>query len=330
MIEDYTVILNDLVASKTGGRFGSVLDTVMLSPYEIPNYPPLQESPFGNFVTDAMRLVTEEKTGLKADFAIQANGAIRGSVTPGTMPHALGQVSVYDLAELIGLGIGSDGYAGYSVVAAYLTGEEMRRALEVAVLLSEMMGDTYFLQFSGLRYSYNSQNAILFTVPFLDLPIPTTRSVVSAERYIGEGRQRPDPSLYVPLERGDEELYCLITDSYIVSFLPMVGEMLPQLDIVLKDKDGNPVAEDNLDQLVVKIDGEELKVWATVLEYAASQPTGSSGFPEVDVYYAATADRINPVRTIPYTFWLILLLALLLVAIILLIRRKKMKKKVQN
>jgi 5'-nucleotidase / UDP-sugar diphosphatase len=57
---------------------------------------------------------------------------------------------------------------------------------------------------------------------------------------VKEGRGSDD-QLYLPLEHGDEELYCLVTDSNLVSFLPMVGEMLPQLDIVLKDKDGNPV-----------------------------------------------------------------------------------------
>ncbi len=327
IIEEYTEILNEMIFEKTGGQFQHVLDTVMLSEFEIPNYPPLSESPFGNFVADAMRLVTEEKTGQKADFAIQANGAIRGSITPGTMPHALGQVSAYDLAELVGLGIGPDGDAGYSIVAAYLTGEEIRRALEVATLLSEMMGDTYFLQFSGLRYSYNPQNAILFTVPFLDLPIPTTRAVISAERYVGDGRQGFDDDLYVPLERGDEELYCLITDSYIVSFLPMVGEMLPSLDIVLKDEEGRPVDVNELDSLIVNLDNEDLKVWATVLEYAASQPVGSSGLPEADSYYAVTSGRINPVRTIPLVLWPILILVALVIVVVLLIRHRKGKKK---
>jgi hypothetical protein len=322
--------LNEIIIDKTAGRFEQVLDVVALSEYEIPNYPPLQESPFGNFVSDAMRLVTWEKTGHKADFAIQANGAIRGSITPGTMPHSLGQISVYDLAELVGLGVGPDGDAGYSVVAAYLTGEEVRRVLEVAALLSEMMGDTYFLQFSGLRYNYNPQNAILFTVPFLDLPIPTTRAVISAERYSGEGRQGDDEELYVPIERGDEELYCLITDTYIVSFLPMVGDLLPQLEIILKDQDGNPVSEDELDKLVVRIDGEDLKVWAAVLEYAASQPVGSTGLPEIETYYATTAGRINPVWTLPLITWPILILLALIAGIIFLVKRRRLRKKLKQ
>ena len=332
IIEEYTVLLNELITEKTGGRFTSVLDSVALAAFEIPNTPRLQETPFGNFVTDAMRLVTEEKTGRKVDFALQANGSIRGSINPGTMPHAFGQISVYDLAELIGLGIGPDGDAGYPIVAVYLTGEEMRRALEVAALLSEMLGDTYFLQFSGLRYNYNPNNAVLFTIPFIDQPLPSTMifpsgAVISAERYSGEGHQVDDDSLYVPLERGDEELYCLVTDTYILSFLPMVGEMMPQLDLVLKDSEGNPVPDDQLESLIIYTDGQELKVWATVLEYAASQTIGTSGLPEIDEYYAATAGRINQVWSIPLVTWpLLILLAIVALIIFLVYRRRKLKK----
>ena len=326
IIVEYTEKLNQLIDEKTGGSFTDVLDTVAISEFEIPNYPPLRESPFGNFVSDAMRLVAWEKTGQRADFAVQANGSIRGSLTPGTMPHSLGKVSVYDLAELIGLGIGPDGSAGYPLVQVYLTGDEIRRTLEVAALLSEMMGDTYFLQFSGLRYEYNPQNAILFTVPFVDIPIPTTRAVVSAERYTGEGRQGFDDHLYEPLEWGDERLYSLVTDSYILSFLPMVGELLPQLNVDIKDSQGNPVSEEELDKLIVNVDNRELKVWAAVLEYAAGQEIGPTGLPEIDHYYASMAGRINQVWTIPLVTWPLLILLLIVIAIIMLVRRRRLRK----
>ncbi len=327
LIEQYAAELNTLIAEKTDGLFQHILDTVAISDFEIPNYPPQQESPFGNFVTDAMRLVTWEKTGHRADFAVQANGTIRGSVNPGTMPHSLGKISVYDLAELIGLGIGPDGSAGYPIVAVYLTGEEIYRFMEVAALFSEMMTDTYFLQFSGLRYEYNPQNAVLFTIPFIDQPLPTTRAVTSVERYVGEGRQRDDDELYVPIKRGDDELYCLVTDSYHVSFLPMIGELLPQLEIVLKDRNGNPVDVDEVDKLIVHTNDQELKVWATVLEYAANQPVGDSGLPEVDSYYAATAGRINTTWTIPLITWPILILVVLIAVIVFFVRRRKMRRK---
>ncbi len=321
IVNAYTNKLNQFLSEKTDGQFDHILDTVVFSEYIIPNKPPLQESPFGNFVTDAMRLVTEEKTGRSIDIAIQANGSIRGSLEPGTMPHALGQVSVYDLTELIGLGIGPDGTAGYPIVVAYLTGDEIRRSLEVAVLLAELMGDTYFLQFSGLRYDYNPQNATFLTVPFLDLPLPTTRAVTSAEIYTGDGRQDINDEFFEPVEWGDQELYSLATDSYILSFLPMVGEMLPQLDIVLKDAEGNPLSEEQLDELIVYVEESELKVWRTVLEYAAGQPEGESGLPEIEPYYASDADRINQVQTMPLITWPILILAFLIIALYFLIRK---------
>lgn len=326
LIDTYTGKLNQFLSEKADGQFEHILGTVVLSDYVISNEPPLQESPFGNFVTDAMRLVTEEKTGRQIDVAIQANGSIRGSLEPGTMPHALGQVSVYDLTGLIGLGIGPDGTAGYPIVVAYLTGDEIRRALEVAVLLAELMGDTYFLQFSGLRYDYNPQNATFLTIPFLDLPVPTTRAVSSAEIYTGDGVQGFDDQYYEPVKWGDQELYSLATDSYILSFLPMVGDMLPQLDIVLKDEDGNPLTEDQLNELIIYVEGSELKVWRTVLEYAAAQPEGESGLPEIDSYYASNAERINQVQTMPLVTWPILMLVLFIIALYFLIRKIRSRK----
>ncbi len=329
----YKERLNELVYERTDGEFRHILDPVMFSDFKIPDYPPLQESPFGNFVTDAMRLVAGDKTEHNPDFAIQANGAIRGSVVPGSMPHSMGQVSFYDLTELVGLGIGADNEAGYPLTAVYLTGDEILQLLEVAALIEEVMGNTYFLQFSGLRYEYNPQNAILFNIPFIDLPIPTTGAVVSAERYTGEGRQGFDDREYTAIKEGDQELYCLITDSYVVSFLPMVNELVPQLDVTLKDREGNPIGEEEIKEQILYVNGRELKVWQAVVEYAAGQPEGTAGLPEAESYYASTAGRINRVWTFPYIAWLVLALAILfivIVAVILVIRRRGHRKKALN
>lgn len=326
-IGKFTSELNTLISIKTGGLFDHILDTVAFSDFSIPNKPPLQESPFGNFVTDAMRLVTWEKTGERVDFALQANGSIRGGITPGTMEHSLGKISFYDLTELISLGVGPDAYAGYPIASVYLTGEEIYRILEVAVLLMETMGDTYFLQFSGLRYDYNPTNTILFTVPVIKQPIPTVilpgnfGAVVRAERYTGYGVQSLDDADYVPLKRGDKKLYRLVTDAFILSFLPMVGDMLPTLEIEPKDQYGNPVPLEQLNDLIVRIDDKELKVWQTVVEYAASQEPNDAGIPQIDSYYADTRGRINPVWSFPIITLPILVLLVLVALIILLVRR---------
>lgn len=321
LVDHFTGELNDLVGELTGGRFLHILDTVAVSDFPLLDKPPFQETPFGNFVADAMRLITAERLGTRVDIAVQANGNIRAGVIPGSLDHARGKISFYDLADSVGLGIGPDGYAGYPVASFYLTGEEIRRALEVAVLLPELFGDIFFLQFSGLRYEYDPGNAVLFTIPGLNQPVPTALlpgnlgAVVKAEIYAGEGRQTNNDADYLPLRRGDPQLYHVVADAYILSFLPLVGEMLPALNLELKDAQGLPVPQERLDELIVRIDGRELKVWQTVVEYAAAQPLNEDGLPQVDPYYSTAAGRITAVKAFPVIAWP--LLALLLAGLLL-------------
>ena len=323
LVDLYSQALNRLIGEMSGGRFEDILQAVARSEFDLPNQP-LQESPIGNFIADAMRLVVQEATGERVYVALQANGSIRGDIMRGTMPHVAGDVSFYDITNTIGLGYGADGYAGYPIVSVYLTGEELRRMLEVSVLLQEMLGDTFFIQYSGLRYSYNPNNAILFTIPFLNQPLPTGRAVTSAEIYAGGGLQSAhDDRQYVTLKRGDERLYHLVTDSYILSFLPMVGEMLPHLSIVPKNAQGEAVPLEHLDELIVyQSNGRQLKLWQTVVEYAAAQPQ-IDGVPHIPSYYANTMGRINVVSSFPLVSVVYVLPVLLLAGPAALIWRKK-------
>ncbi len=325
LIEEYKETLDDLVWEMSGGRFGDVLETVARSPFDLTNQPPLQESPAGNFIADAMRFGAQQVTGKRVDVAVQANGNIRGSIIRGTMPHSANHVSFYDVINTIGLGYGHDGYAGYPIVSVYLTGEELRRMLEVSVILAEMMGDTFFLQYSGIRYNYNPTNAILFTIPIMDQPIPIARAVTRAEIYMGEKVQPSgNDQAYVPLQRGDEQLYHLVTDSYILSFLPMVGEILPYLKIVPKNADGEAIPLEALDQLIVyHADGRELKIWHTVVEYAAAQPRGEDGFAHIPQYYADISGRINQVWSFPLVAIVYFLPLLLATGVVGLVWRKR-------
>ncbi len=301
-VTQYADRLNRLLGGMTGGRFNQISETVLHSDFTVSNQPELSESPFGNFVADAMRFVGEEVTGDKVDFAIQANGVIRGSIEPGEQAATEGQVALLDLVNLVGLGAGPDQQPGYPLVSFYFTGEEMRRVLEVGTLLSQLKGDIYFLQYSGLKMKFDPDRAILATIPVKNLPIPTGRSVLTAERYTGDGVQNSVLSSdYTPLQRGDEQLYHVISDYYLAKFLPMVGEMLPSWALVMKDKQGTPLG--SVEEAIVYRDGREMKVWQTVLEYAAGLPLGASGMPEMPVYYQSTSDRLQQVDTLPIWLW---------------------------
>ncbi|NLW08547.1 MAG: hypothetical protein GX036_01640 [Firmicutes bacterium] len=314
-VTEYTRACDRLLAAATGGRFPDLLAVIARSGFSLPNPKSCQETPAGNFVADAMRLVTAEKTGEKVDFAFQAAGQIRQPLTPGRSETARGLISLYDLLLLCPLGTGPDGNAGYPVVSFYLTGEEVRRVLEIATLLPVVFDHNYFVHLSGLRYDYSPQRILWLTVPGKNLPVPTMRAVFKAERYVGEGIQPAGGGAYLPLPRGDETLYRIASDYYMLQFLPMVGRLLPQLAILPKDKNGAPLS---LDEAVVRVDGAELKIWQTLVEYAASQPPGADGIPVIDGVYAGTAGRINAVKTLPLLVWALLGLLFLILLLVFL------------
>uniref|UniRef100_A0A7C3RDY4 Bifunctional metallophosphatase/5'-nucleotidase n=1 Tax=Archaeoglobus fulgidus TaxID=2234 RepID=A0A7C3RDY4_ARCFL len=297
-ISDYIKKVNAMIYNKTGRN---ISDPIASADFALTTRT-FQESNIGNFITDAMRLVVEEKTGKRVDFAVFANGEIRGNITPGTMEYSKGKISLYDLLLPVSLGVGDDGSPGYSLVSFYITGEEVYRVLEITILLHQHYGDDYFVQFSGLRYYYNPQNAFI-EIPFVDKKIPSAMlpnlgSVVKAERYKGTGKQTLNEEDYEVIER-DGRLYRVVTDSYILSFLPKIAEVLPQLTVVPKDERGNPIPPDDYKNLVLKVNGEELKVWQVVVEYTLSQPVDEEGLPHIDDYYQKPTGRINVVWSFP-------------------------------
>ena len=324
LVQEYIPTLNAYVEEVTGGEFDDIMSTVARSDFVLSNLPSLSETALGNFVADAMRFVGEQFTGDRVDIAGQADGNIRNSISPGTMEYSAGNISFYSIAEATGVGRGLDGRPGCPIVSFYVTGEEVRRALEIDVLLQKLMVDSSFLQFSGLRYSYDPANAVLLTVPFINLPVPTARAVTSAELYTGDGIQPVHSEGYVPLRRGDQQLYHVVTDAYLLLFLPLVTDMLPQLALVPKNTDGEPVPLDRADELIIRHpDGSELKVWEAVMIYAAGQASGTDGVPQIPDYYQDIGGRITRVWTFPLVGWLLLILAAVVAGIIYLIVRKR-------
>lgn len=316
-VEELTADLNALVSGVTDGVYTDVLEPIVRSEFVVKDQPPLKETSYGNLITDAFRWSVEKATGERVDFAFQGNGQIRGSLIPGTMPHAGEGLAFYDVVATVGLGYGPDRFPGYPLVLTYLTGEEVRRILEISPLLSDLFGNAFFLQMSGLRATYDPGRAVLLWIPLADLPIPTYRAVFSAERYTGDDPAMGDDQ-YVALQSGDEQLYRVVTDSHVASFIPMVGDMLPRLAVQPKDREGNPA--DIQDQIIYR-DGRPLTAWRAVVDYAANMPTDAQGMSTVPEHYATPMGRHEQVKSIPLIVWPIALLVAIWVA--LLIRRRR-------
>jgi UDP-sugar diphosphatase len=269
-VDAYTAELDRLLSDWSGGRITAAMQVLATAGFDLPNTPELQETPMGNFVTDAMRFGVAEVTGAPVDVAFLANGVIRGAVAAGPVPF-------YDIASNTGLGSGPDFTPGYPLVSVYLTGTELRRVLEITLLLSHLRGDMYYLQVSGLRYEYDIDRMIWGRVPFSGTPVPATKAVMNAWRMTPEGE--------VPLDWDDGRLYHVVSDYYNASFLPYVGTILPQLKLEFKDESGNPA---DIDGRIVRRDGRPYKVWQAVAEHAMREPSLPSG-------YALTFQRQIPV-----------------------------------
>lgn len=291
-VDAYAEELDAYLAEVTGGAFTRADAPVMRSDVAVSREPPQQETPLGNFVTDAIRLETAAVLGERVDVAFQADGLIRADLTPGTVAWSEGQVVLYDLLTTSAIGVGRDDRPGYPVVSFWVTEEEVIRSLELSVLLSELLGEAYFLQVSGARVEYDPDRALWGTVPFVDTPLPAYRATLSAERYTGDGVQdaneEDDP--YEPIGDGDR-LVRVATDYHVGLQIPSVGEIVPRLAVQPKDRHGEPI---DLDDAIVHLDdGTELKVWDAVVRHATNQPTDADGTPRLASTYHGPDGRLR-------------------------------------
>lgn len=311
-IESYQTILNEWISELTNDSVTDISQVIAHSDFPIQRNLPQSESAIGNYIADAMKLTAENVLGKKVDLAAQANGAIRSDIKPGSQQWNKGEITFYDMMMAVGLGSGDDGNPGYPLVSFYISEDEIRRALEVSVLLSGLMGDNYFLQLSGLNMMYNPDRAVLFTVPFSGTPIPTFRSVLSAELI------RPNGEVY-RLRKGNDKLFHVVTDYYIAGFLPRVGDVVPGLAIELKDNMGNPI---DLDDAIIMDGDRQLKVWKSVLDFTLSHATNEKGLPVIPVKYEEPEGRQVSIFTLPLWVWPVGAILIVISVIVLIVKRR--------
>ncbi len=313
----YTDRLNELVYEYTDGLYTNIFDAVMYSDFPLyASRSDMRELELGNFLTDAMRLVAGEIMGKEVDFAFQATGVIRAEVRQGTMNHSMSKISFYDLLGASPLGTGNDGIPGYPLAAAYLTGEDIYKILEISSLLSEYLGYEYFMQISGLRYQYDRKRTIYFRLPG-GTPIPSTSSVMRAERYRKADLQTGEDEDYEIIPDDDSKLYLVVTDYALLTAIPLVAERIPWLKITPKDEDGNEVQD--MTELIVMRQEKELKVWQALLIHAGNQLPGGDYNAWLSDYYLSYGDRIIEVDGPSLWTWPIIILFLIVGLIVFLI-----------
>lgn len=207
----------------------------------------LDEHVVGNLVTDALRRATG------ADLAVTGNGTVRSDIHPGTQ-------AVSDIFRIQSLGIGTlDDSAGYDVVKGYVSGPDLKSALEFLLIGYTLKGEDYYPRISGARVTYNPNR-----VPFDRI----TKVELGSE---AEGWREAD--------LGDADArYSLAATTYVASFLPQVSALsFGILDVTLLDAEDNPVSPDDLAGILhdrdAATDGvQTTKSWAALLDYTRDLP----------------------------------------------------------
>lgn len=298
-------IPGDPIIHAEAGRLASLVEERFLRPrgmsWEEPlarisfplTWQPYAESNLGDFVADAIRWsidlfeAREGDPGSRTTVAVESNGLLRDPVMPGSR----GVLRLPDLFRAFPLGIGPDGEMGYPLLSVYLTGSEIRKALEVLTSLVPLKGSDYFLQVSGLRFSYNPNR-----VPF--------DRVTAVWLEQGDGR-------VIPLDTSSDNpaLHKVGANLYNATFLKVIGRFTKGiLSIAPKDRQGRPLGD--LTDALVDSDPstpgvQELKEWVALVDYVRNMPDrDGDGLPEIPLSYATPQGRIRPEPTWNPVAWL--------------------------
>ncbi len=310
-IEAFKADINRQVLAEEGLTFRKILAET-----DFDLFLKTEESNLGNLIADSIRWYINKNNYNPADpstkvvASIISNGVIRDPIVKGKT----GQIAVCDVFRAIPLGIGFDDAEtmGYPLITIYVYPAELKKALEVLTSVYPLKGSDYFLQVSGIQFTYNPYRMIFDRV---------------SEIRIGDeenGYQLLDYS------ESNRNLLRIGADIYNSTFLKVIGNFTWNvLDIVPKDRNGNPIDDlktMRLDSDKQKSGIQELKEWKAVMEYIKSFPdTDGDGLPDIPEKYRKKLGRnvieasLNPYKLLKrgtYVTWLAfsaLLLGILLI-----------------
>ena len=309
----------DMVGETYLARYGLTYDEVLThSDYDLntPASAVQENNGLGTLVSDAFLWADRTLNAAYADsphtVSVTADGVLRANLPAGDLTVAMA-------FDVLSMGVGEDGTSGFPLVAVYLTGKELKAAMEVDASVTPIMPAAQ-LYMSGAKYAFNTKRMFFNRVYDAALTDVTFDESGTGNAY----------------EIDDNALYRVVTGMYSAQMLGTVkSKSMGLLSLEPKQANGTPVT-DFSDCILYDANGNELKEWYALAAYL--EQFGEDGLP--DRY----ADPANGCKQVSDSFapgqllagwngitWAVLGIALLLLALILLlirflrrrIRRKK-------
>ncbi len=270
-----------------------------------------REMGLGNLITDAYRQAIQKAEGKNyayIHFSLEPLGLIRGSFQKG-------KIAAADVFQALSLGLGSDGKAGYPLLAFYAYGKEIKDILEVETTLAPLKKVDAHLQVSGVRFIFNPYRMLFDRVTSV--------------------RLQEENGNYQALD--PHRLYRVCANWYAVKMIDFISRATHGiLKVEPRDKNGRPLSD--LKQAIVYLEGkgpkEELKEWIALAQTLRSFPV-QKGLPQIPDHYRGPEGRfqaipsLNPVNLIAGGNWItygVLLIALLFIAIFWILVRMIIRK----
>lgn len=309
----------DMVGETYLARYGLTYDEVLThSDYDLntPASAVQENNGLGTLVSDAFLWADRTLNAAYADsphtVSVTADGVLRANLPAGDLTVAMA-------FDVLSMGVGEDGTSGFPLVAVYLTGKELKAAMEVDASVTPIMPAAQ-LYMSGAKYAFNTKRMFFNRVYDAALTDVTFDESGTGNAY----------------EIDDNALYRVVTGMYSAQMLGTVkSKSMGLLSLEPKQANGTPVT-DFADCILYDANGNELKEWYALAAYL--EQFGEDGLP--DRY----ADPANGCKQVSDSFapgqllagwngitWVVLGIVLLILALILLlirslrrrIRRKK-------
>ena len=299
----------DMVGETYLARYGLTYDEVLThSDYDLntPASAVQENNGLGTLVSDAFLWADRTLNAAYADsphtVSVTADGVLRANLPAGDLTAAMA-------FDVLSMGVGEDGTSGFPLVAVYLTGKELKAAMEVDASVTPIMPAAQ-LYMSGAKYAFNTKRMFFNRVYDAALTDVTFDESGTGNAY----------------EIDDNALYRVVTGMYSAQMLGTVkSKSMGLLSLEPKQANGTPVT-DFADCILYDANGNELKEWYALAVYL--EQFGEDGLP--DRY----ADPANGCKQVSDSFapgqllagwngitWVVLGIVLLILALILLLIR---------
>ena len=299
----------DMVGETYLARYGLTYDEVLThTDYDLttPASVVQKNNGLGTLVSDAFLWADRTLNAAYADsphtVSVTADGVLRANLPAGDLTVAMA-------FDVLSMGVGEDGTSGFPLVAVYLTGKELKAAMEVDASVTPIMPAAQ-LYMSGAKYAFNTKRMFFNRVYDAALTDVTFDESGTGNAY----------------EIDDNALYRVVTGMYSAQMLGTVkSKSMGLLSLEPKQANGTPVT-DFADCILYDANGNELKEWYALAAYL--EQFGEDGLP--DRY----ADPANGCKQVSDSFalgqllagwngitWVVLGIVLLILALILLLIR---------